>query len=163
MLSSPLHDSSKSPEAPGQLTAWLDPAFFELVIERLYQEEGLLSADVNVLAQEIQDGASVVRVVIQEGEPWRIGRVTLGGAGLLSRSWNARQPRAAGRQSLRRTSHRGARRGPRAAVSTSRISRRPCRGRDRAQPGAAHSRRARARRARSTQHALIRRRGRRSP
>jgi len=67
----------------GQLTAWLDPAFFELVIERLYQEEGLLSADVKVLAQEIQDGASVVRVVIQEGEPWRIGRVTLGGAGLL--------------------------------------------------------------------------------
>ena len=70
-------------EGTGQLTAWLDPAFFELVIERLYQEEGLLSADVNVLEQEIQDGASVVRVVVQEGEPWRIGRVTLGGADLL--------------------------------------------------------------------------------
>ena len=71
-------------EGTGRLTAWLDPAFFELVIERLYQEEGLLSANVTVRAQDIQDGASVVRVVIQEGEPWRIGRVTLDGAGVLA-------------------------------------------------------------------------------
>ena len=123
-------------EGTGPLTAWLDPAFFELVIERLYQEEGLLSADVNVLEPEIQDDASVVRVVIQEGEPWRIGRVTLGGAERPGRSWSARQPRAAARQPLRRASHRGARRRARAAVSRRRISRRPRRGRDRARPGA---------------------------
>jgi outer membrane protein assembly factor BamA len=71
-------------EGTGQLTAWLDPAFFELAIERLYHEESLLSADVNVLEQEIQNGESVVRVVIQEGQPWQIGRVTLDGAGVLA-------------------------------------------------------------------------------
>ena len=55
----------------GPAAAWLDPALVEAAIERLYQAEGLLSADVNVSAPEVRDGESVVRVVIQEGGPWQ--------------------------------------------------------------------------------------------
>jgi len=58
---------------------WLDPAFFTLVIERLYEDEGLLSAEVDVLKPETRGAASIVRVMIREGEPWHIRRVTLGG------------------------------------------------------------------------------------
>jgi outer membrane protein assembly factor BamA len=64
----------------GPAAAWLEPAVVEEAIRRLYQAEGLLSADVDVSAPNVRDGESVVRVAIQEGEPWRIGRVTLGGA-----------------------------------------------------------------------------------
>ena len=68
----------------GPAAAWLDPALVEAAIERLYQAEGLLSADVNVSAPDTRDGESVVRVAIQEGGPWQIGRVTLGGVEQLS-------------------------------------------------------------------------------
>lgn len=68
----------------GPLTAWLDSMATSLAIERLYQQEGLLSAEVDVLAPEIQGDASVVRAVIREGVPWQIGRVTLGGAEALT-------------------------------------------------------------------------------
>jgi outer membrane protein assembly complex protein YaeT len=71
-------------ESRGRLTAWLDAAATSVAIERLYQEQGLLSADVKVLAPEIRGDESVVRIVIREGEPWQIGRVTLGGAEALS-------------------------------------------------------------------------------
>ena len=67
-------------ESRGPLTAWLDPSAAALVVERLYKEEGFLSADADVLPPAIQDGASVVRVVIREGGLWQIGRVTFGGA-----------------------------------------------------------------------------------
>ncbi|MBW8868143.1 MAG: translocation/assembly module TamB domain-containing protein, partial [Acidobacteria bacterium] len=70
-------------QAADPLTAWLDPAVFTLVIDRVYREEGLLSVEIAVPAPETRDGASVVRVVIREGEPWRIGRVALEGADLL--------------------------------------------------------------------------------
>ena len=70
-------------QSTGILTAWLNPDFFRLVIERLYQEEGLLSAAVSVHEQEIRDNGSIVRVVVREGEPWKIRRVTLGGAEVL--------------------------------------------------------------------------------
>ena len=68
----------------GPAAAWLDPALVEAAIERLYQAEGLLSADVNVSAPDVRDGESVVRVAIQEGGSWQVGRVTLGGAEELS-------------------------------------------------------------------------------
>ena len=70
-------------ESLGPLTAWLDAMATSLAIERLYQQEGLLSAEADVLAPEIQGDLSVVRVVIREGDPWQIGRVTLGGAEAL--------------------------------------------------------------------------------
>jgi outer membrane protein assembly factor BamA len=68
----------------GPAAAWLDPALAEAAIERLYQSEGLLSADVNVSAPDVRDGESVVRIAIQEGGPWQVGRVTLGGVEQLS-------------------------------------------------------------------------------
>jgi outer membrane protein assembly factor BamA len=68
----------------GPAAAWLEPAVVEEGIKRLYQAEGLLSADVDVSAPNVQNGESVVRVAIHEGEPWQIGRVTLGGADQLS-------------------------------------------------------------------------------
>jgi outer membrane protein assembly complex protein YaeT len=74
---------TKVVESLGPLTAWLDSMATSLAIERLYQQEGLLSAEVDVLAPEIQGDASVVRIVIREGGPWQIGRVTLGGAEAL--------------------------------------------------------------------------------
>jgi outer membrane protein assembly factor BamA len=67
----------------GPLTPWLDPAVFKLVIDRAYRDHGLLSAEVAVLPPETRAAVSVVRVVIREGEPWRIGRVTLDGADVL--------------------------------------------------------------------------------
>jgi translocation and assembly module TamA len=74
---------TKVVESLGPFTAWLDAMATSLAIERLYQQEGLLSAAVDVLAPEIQGDTSVVRVVIREGGPWQIGRVTLGGAEAL--------------------------------------------------------------------------------
>src|SRR4029434_3295904 len=71
---------TKVVESLGPFTAWLDAMATSLAIERLYQQEGLLSAEVDVLAPELQGDASVVRVVIREGGRWQIGRVTLGGA-----------------------------------------------------------------------------------
>ena len=70
----------------GPLAAWLDPASFAAAIERIYREEGLLSAEVDVQEAETANGVSTVRTVIREGEPWRIGRVTLGGTDLLEGS-----------------------------------------------------------------------------
>lgn len=70
-------------QASGSLTAWLDPAIFTLVIDRVYREEGLLSAEIAVLPPETRDAASFVRVVIREGEPWRIGRLAVEGADRL--------------------------------------------------------------------------------
>jgi autotransporter translocation and assembly factor TamB len=69
----------------GPAAAWLEPALVEEAVRRLYQSEGLLSADVDVSAPDVRDGESIVRVVIQEGGPWQIGRVTLGGAEQLSK------------------------------------------------------------------------------
>ena len=88
-------------ESLGPLTAWLDSMATSLAIERLYQQEGLLSAEVDVLAPEIQGDASVVRVVIREGGPWQIGRVTLGGAEALPGGGSLCRPRNRARQSLR--------------------------------------------------------------
>src|SRR5262249_5402577 len=68
----------------GPLAAWLDPPSFALVIARLYHDDGLLSAEVNVQPPQIQQEASVVRVVIREGEPWTVGRVTGDGGGVLA-------------------------------------------------------------------------------
>jgi len=78
----------------GTLTAWLDPAAFEGAVERLYKEEGLLAADAEVLEPVIDgdsgaDGASIVQVVIREGEPWIVGRVALEGTEVLSGSGGA--------------------------------------------------------------------------
>ena len=73
-------------EVARPIVAWLDPSSFALVIERIYRQEGLLSAAVDVLAPELQDHASVVRVVIREGEAFQIGRVTVGGADVLGES-----------------------------------------------------------------------------
>ena len=67
-------------ESRGPLTAWLDPLAAAGIVERLYEQAGFLSAEVDVLPPAIQDGVSVVRVVIREGGPWQIGRVTFGGA-----------------------------------------------------------------------------------
>ena len=75
----------------GTLTAWLDPAAFEGAVERLYQEEGLLAADAEVLEPVIDgdpgaDASSIVQVIIREGEAWIIGRVALEGTEVLSGS-----------------------------------------------------------------------------
>jgi outer membrane protein assembly factor BamA len=77
--------------AVGTLTAWLDPAAFEGAVERLYKEEGLLAADAEVLEPVIDgdpaaDGASIVQVVIREGDPWTIGHVALEGTAVLTGS-----------------------------------------------------------------------------
>ena len=71
-------------QSAGPLAGWLDSPSLALVIERLYQEAGLLSARVMVRPPEVQNGESVVRVVIQEGQPWQVGRVTIGGADRLT-------------------------------------------------------------------------------
>jgi outer membrane protein insertion porin family len=71
-------------QSVGPAAAWLEPAVVEEAIRRLYRAEGLLSAAVEVSAPNVLDGESVVRVAIQEGEPWQIGRVTVGGADQLS-------------------------------------------------------------------------------
>jgi outer membrane protein insertion porin family len=76
-------------ESLGPLAAWLDPPTVELAIERLYQELGFLSANVEVLQPVVQDDVSVVRVIIREGGEWQIGRVTVGGAELLSKGGTA--------------------------------------------------------------------------
>ena len=66
-------------QAAGPLAAWLDPTTLAQAIRRHYQDTGLLSADVEVRPPDTQGDASVVRVVIREGDTWQIGRVTLGG------------------------------------------------------------------------------------
>jgi outer membrane protein assembly factor BamA len=76
-------------ESLGPLAAWLDPAAVALAVERLYQAEGFLSANAEVLEPEAQGGVSVARVVIREGGAWQIGRVTVGGAELLSKGGTA--------------------------------------------------------------------------
>ena len=50
------------------LSAWLDPTSFAAVVERLYQQEGLLSTDADVSAPEVAGDVSLVRVVVREGE-----------------------------------------------------------------------------------------------
>jgi outer membrane protein assembly factor BamA/autotransporter translocation and assembly factor TamB len=74
---------TEASQSTGMLAAWLDPDFFTLVIEKLYREQGLLSAEVSVREPEIRDADSIVRVVIREGGPWKVRRVTLGGADVL--------------------------------------------------------------------------------
>ncbi len=64
----------------GPLAPWLDPASFTVLIERLYHDEGLLSAQIDVERPHIDDTTSIVRVVIREGDPWLVGRVTIEGA-----------------------------------------------------------------------------------
>ena len=70
-------------QAVGLSTAWLDPPSFARAIERLYRDEGLLSAEINVGEPAVQNETSVVRIVIREGEPWLIRSVTLGGTDVL--------------------------------------------------------------------------------
>ncbi len=70
-------------ERAGPLAAWLDPSSFALVIARLYHDDGLLSAEVNVQPPQIQEDVSVVRVVIREGDPWTLGQITVDGGATL--------------------------------------------------------------------------------
>ena len=69
--------------AVGAVTAWIDPASFEASIERLYRDEGLLAAEVDVQEPEVRNGTSTVCVVVREGQPYVVGRVDLQGAGGL--------------------------------------------------------------------------------
>ena len=64
----------------GPLAPWLDPASFRVLIERLYHDAGLLSAQIDVERPHIDDTTSMIRVVIHEGKPWLVGRVTIEGA-----------------------------------------------------------------------------------
>ena len=64
----------------GGLVAWLDPASFEQSIERVYRDEGLLGAEVDVHEPEVRDGTSIVVVVVREGRPHLVGRVDVHGA-----------------------------------------------------------------------------------
>ena len=65
------------------MIAWIDAAVFEESIERLYRNDGLLAAEVDVQEPELRNGISTVRVVVREGEPYVVGRVDLQGAGGL--------------------------------------------------------------------------------
>ena len=65
--------------AVGTLTAWIAPPSFEESIERVYRDEGLLAAEVDVQEPEIRNGTSTVRVVVREGQPYVVGRVDLPG------------------------------------------------------------------------------------
>jgi outer membrane protein assembly factor BamA len=69
--------------AVGTLTAWIDAASFERSIERLYRDEGLLGADVDVQEPQTRNGTSTVRVVAREGQPYVVGRVDFQGADAL--------------------------------------------------------------------------------
>jgi outer membrane protein insertion porin family len=73
-------------EAAGssEIAAWIDPRGFAAAIERLYHQQGFLSARANVGPPEARGETSVVRVEVREGEPWTIGRVTVGGTEALS-------------------------------------------------------------------------------
>jgi outer membrane protein assembly factor BamA len=64
----------------GGLTAWIDPASFEQSIERVYLDEGLLVAAVDVQSPETRNGTSIVQVVVREGQPYLVGRVDIEGA-----------------------------------------------------------------------------------
>ena len=136
----------------GPAAAWLDPALVEAAIERLYQAEGLLSADVNVSAPDVRDGESVVRVAIQEGGPWQVGRVTLGGAEQLS---SACRSRAGAGDSVRSPGDIGESRQARAAVPKRRLSGRSRRVGDGARSGDAPGRCPRAGRAGTADGARI--------
>ena len=70
-------------ERSGPLAAWLDPASFAVMVAWRYHAEGLLSAEVHLQPPQIQEDESVVRVVIREGEPWTLGRISVDGAGAL--------------------------------------------------------------------------------
>ena len=69
--------------AVGTLTARIDPPSFEQSIERVYRDEGLLAAEVDVQEPEIRNGTSTVSVVVREGQPYVVGRVGFQGAGGL--------------------------------------------------------------------------------
>ena len=62
--------------AVGTLTAWISPLSFEQSIERVYRDEGLLAADLDVQEPEIRNGTSTVRIVVREGQPYVIGQVS---------------------------------------------------------------------------------------
>ena len=70
-------------DAVGTLTAWIDPASFEQSIERVYRDEGLLAAEVDVQEPEIRSGTSTVSVVVREGQPYVVGQVDVQGGGGL--------------------------------------------------------------------------------
>jgi outer membrane protein insertion porin family len=70
-------------ERSGPLAAWLDPGGFALALARLYQSEGLLSAEVTLQPPQVQADNSVLRVVIREGEVWTLGRIAVDGASML--------------------------------------------------------------------------------
>jgi outer membrane protein assembly factor BamA len=78
--SSRLYEAAR---AVGTLTAWIDPASFEGAIERVYRDESLLAAEVDVPQPEVQNGTSIVCVAVREGEPYTVGQVALRGAGGL--------------------------------------------------------------------------------
>jgi outer membrane protein assembly factor BamA/autotransporter translocation and assembly factor TamB len=70
-------------ERSGPLAAWLDPPSFALAIARLYQSEGLLSAEVTLQPPQVQADDSVLRVMIREGEVWTLGRIAVDGPSML--------------------------------------------------------------------------------
>jgi outer membrane protein assembly factor BamA len=70
-------------ERTAPLAPWLDPASFALMVARLYHDEGLLSAEVNVQPPQIQQDVSVVRVVIREGDDWTLGGISVDGGAAL--------------------------------------------------------------------------------
>ena len=94
-------------DAVGTLTAWIAPPSFEQSIERVYRDEGLLAAEVDVREPEIRDGTSIVRVVVREGQPYVVGRVDFKGGRWAARDGAARRPACRARRAL---SKRGARR-----------------------------------------------------
>ena len=72
--------------AAGPLAAWLEPAAFAQILRSVYQEEGLLAAEIEVPPPELRAGTSVVSVGIREGELTRVRRVSLEGASALAGS-----------------------------------------------------------------------------
>ena len=66
-------------EQAGGLAAWIDPASLERAIERVYLEQGLLLADAEVPAPFVKNGIAIARVVIREGDPFRVGKLALQG------------------------------------------------------------------------------------
>ena len=76
----------------GPFAAWLDPDAVSHALERLHQENGLLSAAVDVRPPEIAGNESIVRVVVREGGLWSVGRVTVGGAEVVPKAASFESP-----------------------------------------------------------------------